>query len=577
LIIKIFIYVGVALMKKLFIYSLFILLSASYTLFSFSGNGSGTESDPYQITTVEQLQEMNNDLDAHYILMNDIDASETREWNNGKGFDPIGYFYSWVPKYAFTGSLNGQSYTISYLYIDRPNEYYVGLFGCINDGGYVHHVKIENADITGNEYIGIFVGRSYAYSEDSVVVIEYCSSGGSATGISYVGGFCGENHACGWNSVAMISDSYAFGDANGGNNVGGFCGQNNAYDIWSNAIIMNSYASGNVNGNNNVGGLCGQNYAEYGFASVWDSYASGDVNGNNNVGGLCGYNYTEKESAIIMDSYASGNAKGKDNVGGFCGYNYTSHACTSAMIADSYASGDAKGDNNVGGFCGQNYAYSGTVHIHDSYAFGDAKGKDKVGGFCGQNKTYNIIATAKNERCYSIGVPNGNSNVGGFCGLQEGSGSEEITYSYWNTSTSKIDTSDGGIGNTTIQMKIKSTFDTWDFENIWSIDPNINYGYPHLRDIYTLDVPNMSFNKHSDLFSVHPNPSNDMITVSTINEDQIFKQIEIVDVTGSVVFKKSDISLFSINIPVQDFPIGVYYVRTYINDQPHISPFIINR
>jgi len=68
-------------MRKLII--LFLILSYSYAL-SFSGNGSGTEEDPYQITNVHELQEMNDDLSAYYILMNDIDASETREWK-----DPI--------------------------------------------------------------------------------------------------------------------------------------------------------------------------------------------------------------------------------------------------------------------------------------------------------------------------------------------------------------------------------------------------------------------------------------------------------------------------------------------------------
>ena len=66
---------------------LLLLVLYSTNSYSFSGNGSGTEEDPYQISTVEQLQEMNDDLSAHYILMNDIDASETREWiefkNNG--------------------------------------------------------------------------------------------------------------------------------------------------------------------------------------------------------------------------------------------------------------------------------------------------------------------------------------------------------------------------------------------------------------------------------------------------------------------------------------------------------------
>jgi hypothetical protein len=70
-------------MMKNLLAILSVYLVVSQTLLAFSGIGAGKEEDPYQITTVEQLQEMNDDLDAHYILMNDIDASDTENWNVG--------------------------------------------------------------------------------------------------------------------------------------------------------------------------------------------------------------------------------------------------------------------------------------------------------------------------------------------------------------------------------------------------------------------------------------------------------------------------------------------------------------
>jgi hypothetical protein len=45
-----------------------------------SRRGSGTEADPYQIGTVEQLQGMKDDLAACYVLVNDLDASGTAAW-----------------------------------------------------------------------------------------------------------------------------------------------------------------------------------------------------------------------------------------------------------------------------------------------------------------------------------------------------------------------------------------------------------------------------------------------------------------------------------------------------------------
>ena len=35
------------------------------------------------ITTLQELQDMENDLDADYVLDNDIDASDTVNWNSG--------------------------------------------------------------------------------------------------------------------------------------------------------------------------------------------------------------------------------------------------------------------------------------------------------------------------------------------------------------------------------------------------------------------------------------------------------------------------------------------------------------
>ena len=45
--------------------------------------GEGTAEDPYQIYDVNELQNMIFDLNAHYILINDVDASSTSNWNDG--------------------------------------------------------------------------------------------------------------------------------------------------------------------------------------------------------------------------------------------------------------------------------------------------------------------------------------------------------------------------------------------------------------------------------------------------------------------------------------------------------------
>ena len=90
-----------------------------------SGSGVCTEEDddPYVITNDQELQSINEDLDACYVLGTNIDASGTSEWNSNAGFDHIGN------SEQFNGSLDGQGYVVDGLTIDRPAENSVGLIG----------------------------------------------------------------------------------------------------------------------------------------------------------------------------------------------------------------------------------------------------------------------------------------------------------------------------------------------------------------------------------------------------------------------------------------------------------------
>ncbi|WP_277985517.1 ZmpA/ZmpB/ZmpC family metallo-endopeptidase-related protein, partial [Methanolobus psychrotolerans] len=119
--------------------------------------GDGTESNPYRIYDVFDLQSMNNDLSAHYVLMTDIDANETHLWNNENGFLPIGNSSGY-----FTGEFDGQNYTISNLYINRSSENYIGLFGYIN-GAKITNLKLYNFDGRGRSGVAPLAGYLKSY------------------------------------------------------------------------------------------------------------------------------------------------------------------------------------------------------------------------------------------------------------------------------------------------------------------------------------------------------------------------------------------------------------------------------
>ena len=72
------------------------------------------------VYNVEQLQDIVNNLDKNYLMMNDIDASATRVWNNGLGFDPIGSDFA----NRFRGRLfdGGSNNRINNLFIRSSTE-----------------------------------------------------------------------------------------------------------------------------------------------------------------------------------------------------------------------------------------------------------------------------------------------------------------------------------------------------------------------------------------------------------------------------------------------------------------------
>jgi len=73
------------------------------------------------ITNVAGLQAMQSNLSEDYVLGNDIDASNTINWNSGAGFVPVGTLAS-----SFMGSFDGNGFTITGLYINRPSTDYDG-------------------------------------------------------------------------------------------------------------------------------------------------------------------------------------------------------------------------------------------------------------------------------------------------------------------------------------------------------------------------------------------------------------------------------------------------------------------
>ena len=98
-------------------------------------------------------------LSLHYILMNDIDAAPAREWDDGKGFTPIG-----DPTNPFLGIFDGNGKVVQNLFIDRAtSSITIGLFGAVGEvsvtlRGYVDDLGVSNAEYRGSGDIGGVIG-----------------------------------------------------------------------------------------------------------------------------------------------------------------------------------------------------------------------------------------------------------------------------------------------------------------------------------------------------------------------------------------------------------------------------------
>lgn len=115
-------------------------------------SGDGSESDPYGISTADQLLLVNNDLKANYKLNADIDLSSL----NGKTVI-AGYTYEYVDmttgdmdmSKTFSGVFDENGHTLSnYTYKNDGNQMAVGIFGAVT--GTVKNLNVENADISGD-------------------------------------------------------------------------------------------------------------------------------------------------------------------------------------------------------------------------------------------------------------------------------------------------------------------------------------------------------------------------------------------------------------------------------------------
>jgi len=432
----------------------FLLLTLMLLLMSWGTNaqtaiapsaGDGSSGSPYQIANLENLYwiaQNSSSWNKYFIQTADINASATSGWGNG-GWTPIGYpAYGTNAAMPFTGSYDGQGHTIDGLTINRTLsdiEFAVGQ-GLL---GYVSGATIQNL---GNINISMTLTNGSAGGLVGTMnnsTITNCYSTGNITcGADYVAGITIGGLVCDLTASSNMSNCFSTC-----NITGGVCTLS--------GIIM--------------GGLIGN----IEMSTIKYSYSTGDVtdestSNDRRIGGLLGRNI----GSLIDECFSTGNVTATipigwafDNAGGLVGYNTVYINNDNTVIVNSA--------------------------ISNCYSTGSVTGGYYAGGLVGYNRLLQIAETTTNyypliTNCYSISTVIGENTTysGGLVGYNSGT----VTSSFWNTdicsySGYNFPSGDGvGTGKTTAEMKTQSTFTDadWDFTNIWSLDANINDGYPNL-------------------------------------------------------------------------------------------------
>ncbi|GEM_PF-2817829 len=299
---------------------------------AFTG-GTGSVTEPYEITTAEQVSGLRfytgeQSEDVYFELTGDVDMSTADFIDEVEGWVPIG-----TDSAPFLGTLDGNGHTISNLRIDRPDQNDQGLFGSLE--GTVKNLHLEEVEVTGKNRVGALAGDMFdstiegVTATGSIVTTEFNTGGSNAGGligyatgsvIQYAGAdvaVTGVDHNIGglvgraYNT--QIIQSYSHGDVNGRSgeaiNMGGLVGSFSG-NPWDDISIQDSHATGTINnGGFRSGGLVGV----ITDASITNAYASGTVNASGgSLGGLVGdpSNVTIEASFYTDDQYGEAASRG---------------------------------------------------------------------------------------------------------------------------------------------------------------------------------------------------------------------------------------------------------------------------
>jgi signal transduction histidine kinase len=241
---------------------------------AFSGSGLGSPEQPYQVSTCEQLQEMQDDRAGHYELTGPIDCTATSTWNSGAGFVAVG---NGSGGQEFTGTLEGNGYAIDGLYQRiLTDDTESGLLG-FAIGASVTNVKLTNVDLATDNADVVLAPIASQTSNSSFSDV-------SVSGTVFCEGTGGNIHASGFVGLFMFSSATRI-----------------SVDM---DITNNSYSNGDSGKAAIASGLMLVSYS----SSISDSYSTGTISGAYTQGAItmfAGGLFGQALGGTVDNSYSS--------------------------------------------------------------------------------------------------------------------------------------------------------------------------------------------------------------------------------------------------------------------------------
>ena len=442
----------------------------------FSGEGSGTKSNPYKITTASQLAQMANFLNNSSVafqLENDIDLTDWISTNNAsEGWLPVGTSSS-----PFKGTFYGQNHQISGLTVNR-NITHVGLWGYLSNAT-ISDVMIQAGNMTSGQFVGVLAGYGNGVTISNChVVLTGSLNTSNTSGDFYVGGMFGQlKGTC--SSCTVRGDIHNDNVSVNSGYCGGICGYAN-----ESSTISSCKYRGTISGKNYVGGIAGYTYsARVTGCSVW-----GEMNGINYVGGIVGY---ASRLVNVLDCAMTGQVKGCNYVGGITGY-CTNPISTSGLVGNNIFSGSIVGSNYVGGISG---CISSKLSVSMNMSYAEIYGTNNVGGIVGRangSAAYQSTVIAKNLAVNPF-VSSSQDVPGRVIGSYTnnyvviGDNSSDEANRCINTTTMKSkdgeiqvdDNAKNGFASTLDFLTTKSNYVNWgwNFDDNWSIVDNATFPF----------------------------------------------------------------------------------------------------